>query len=131
MPVSYTHLDVYKRQLYDHLLDPETRERIDLGAEQKIELDRLNKRILSDEQANRWAEIVRKETEYGEKLLLFAASQAHCLMLVKAINAAFNDSGHSPRYAEAIISENDDINESLKEWFDRPYSCLLYTSRCV
>lgn len=108
--------------LYDHLLDPETRKRIELGAQQKIELERLNKRILSDEQANRWAEIIRKETEYGEKVLLFAASQAHCLMLVKAINAAFSDSGQSPRYAEAIISENDDINESLKEWFDRPYS---------
>ena len=108
--------------LYDHLLDPETRKRIDLKAQQKIELERLNKRILSDEQANRWAEIIRKETEYGEKVLLFAASQAQCLMLVKAINAAFNDSGQSPRYAEAIISENDDINESLKEWFDRPYS---------
>lgn len=108
--------------LYDHLLDPETRQRIELGAQQKIELDRLNKRILSDEQAKRWAEIIRKETEYGEKVLLFAASQAHCLMLVKAINAAFNDSSQSPRYAEAIISENDDINESLKEWFDRPYS---------
>jgi len=108
--------------LYDHLLDPETRNRIELGAQQKIELEKLNKRILSDEQANRWAEILRKETEYGEKLILFAASQAHSLMLVKAINKAFNDSGQSPRYAEAIISENEDINESLKEWFDRPYS---------
>ena len=119
---SLTKEAMEKGVLYDHLLDPETRKRIDLGAQQKIELERLNKRILSDEQANRWAEIVRKETEYGEKVLLFAASQAHCLMLVKAINAAFNDSGQSPRYAEAIISENDDINESLKEWFDRPYS---------
>ncbi len=108
--------------LYDHLLDPETRERIELGAQQKIDLERLNHRILSDEQAKRWAEIIRKETEYGEKVLLFAASQAHCLMLVKAINVAFNDSSQSPRYAEAIISANDDINESLKEWFDRPYS---------
>lgn len=108
--------------LYDHLLDPETRNRIELGAQQKIELEKLNKRILSDEQANRWAEILRKETEYGEKIILFAASQAHSLMLVKAINTAFNDSGQSPRYAEAIISENEDINESLKEWFDRPYS---------
>lgn len=108
--------------LYDHLLDPETRNRIELGAQQKIELEKLNKRILSDEQANRWAEILRKETEYGEKIILFAASQAHSLMLVKAINKAFNDSGQSPRYAEAIISENEDINESLKEWFDRPYS---------
>ena len=108
--------------LYDHLLDPETRQRIELGAQQTIELERLNKRILSDEQASRWAEIIRKETEYGEKVLLFAASQAHCLMLVKAINEAFNDPGQSPRYAEAIISANDEINESLKEWFERPYS---------
>ena len=119
---SLTKEAMEKGVLYDHLLDPETRKRIELGGEQKIELERLNKRILSDEQAKRWAEIIRKETEYGEKLILFAASQAHCLMLVKAINAAFNDSGQSPRYAEAIISENDDINESLKEWFDRPYS---------
>ena len=108
--------------LYDHLLDPDTRARIELGKQEMIELERLNKRILSEEQANRWAEILRKETEYGEKVLLFAASQAHCLMLVKAINAAFNDSGDSPRYAEAVISDNDDINESLKDWFERPYS---------
>ena len=108
--------------LYDHLLDPDTRARIELGKAEQIKLERLNKRILSEEQANRWAEILRKETEYGEKVLLFAASQAHCLMLVKAINAAFNDSGQGPRYAEAVISDNDDINESLKDWFERPYS---------
>ncbi|MDP2786490.1 MAG: DEAD/DEAH box helicase family protein [Pseudomonadota bacterium] len=108
--------------LYDHLLDPETRKRIELGKGEKIKLEKLNKRILSDEQVARWAEILRKETEYGEKVLVFAASQGHSLMLVKAINAAFNDSGQSPRYAEAVISENDDINESLKEWFERPYS---------
>lgn len=108
--------------LYDHLLDPDTRARVELGKNETIKLERLNRRILSEEQANRWAEILRQETEYGEKVLLFAASQAHCLMLVKAINAAFNDSGESPRYAEAVISENDDINESLKEWFERPYS---------
>lgn len=108
--------------LYDHLLDPDTRARIDLPKEEQIELERLNKRILSEEQAKRWAEIIRKETEYGEKVLLFAASQAHALMLVKEINAAFNDKGESPRYAEAIISENDEVNESLKEWFERPYS---------
>lgn len=108
--------------LYDHLLDPETRARIELPEEKKIELEKLNKRILSEEQAKRWAEVIREKTEYGEKVLLFAASQAHALMLVKELNAVFNDKGESPRYAEAIISENDEVNESLKEWFERPYS---------
>ena len=108
--------------LYDHLLDPETRQRIELPQEEQIELEQLNKRVLSEEQAKRWAEIIRKKTEYGEKVLLFAASQAHALMLVKELNTAFNDKGESPRYAEAIISENDEINETLKEWFERPYS---------
>jgi type I site-specific restriction endonuclease len=108
--------------LYDHLLDPETRQRIELPQEEQIELERLNKRILSEEQAKRWAEIIRKKTEYGEKVLFFAASQAHAMMLVKELNTAFNDKGESPRYAEAIISENDEINETLKEWFERPYS---------
>jgi type I restriction enzyme R subunit len=111
-----------KGVLYDHLLDPETRKRIELGENEKIELERLNKRILSEEQARRWAEIIRAKTEYGEKVLMFAASQAHALMLVKEINAAFNDKGESPRYSEAIISENEDVNEALKEWFERPYS---------
>jgi type I restriction enzyme, R subunit len=108
--------------LYDHLLDPETRQRIELPYEKQIELERLNKRILSEEQAKRWSEIIREKTEYGEKVILFAASQAHCLILVKALNEVFNDKGQSPRYAEAIISENDEINEALKEWFERPYS---------
>jgi type I site-specific restriction endonuclease len=38
------------------------------------------------------------------------------------LNTTYNDKGESPRYAEAIISENDEINETLKEWFERPYS---------
>ena len=103
--------------LYDHLLDPETRKRIDLQQEEQIELEKLNKRILSEEQAKRWAEIIRENTEYGEKVLLFAVSQAHALMLVKELNTAFNDKGESPPYAEAIISENDEVNEPLLERF--------------
>ncbi|MDD4441201.1 MAG: DEAD/DEAH box helicase family protein [Kiritimatiellae bacterium] len=107
--------------VYDHLLDPETRKRIELPEEEKIELEKLNKRVLSDEQAMRWAEILREHTDIGEKVLFFAASQAHALMLVKAINTVFDDPGESPRYAEAVISENDDVNEMLKGWFERPY----------
>lgn len=109
--------------LYDHLLDPDTRERIPLPLEQKIELERLNKKILSEEQARRWAEEIRKNTDYGEKVIFFAASQAHALMLVKELNKAFNDqTSDGARYAEAIISENDDLNYTLKEWFERPYT---------
>ena len=111
-----------KGVLYDHLLDPDTWERIQLPEEKKIELEKLNKRILSEEQAKRWAEILRERSEYGEKVLVFAASQGHAQMLVKALNAVFNDSGESPRYAEAIISEYDELNETLKEWFERPYA---------
>lgn len=113
--------------LYDHLLDPEAyargeRKRIELSEKQKIELEQLNRRVLSEEQAQRWAEIIREKTEYGEKVLLFAASQAHSLMLVRALNKVFNDPGESPRYAEAIISDNHDVNEALKEWFELPYA---------
>ena len=106
---------------YDHLLDPETRKRIELDETKRIELEKLNKKILSEEQANRWAEEIRKETEYGEKVIVFAASQAHSLMMVNALNQVFNDKGESPRYAEAVIAENDDLNYTIKEWFERPY----------
>src|ERR1019366_2974921 len=88
--------------LYDHLLNPDTRERVQLAKAEQIELERLNKRILSEEQAKRWAEIIREKTEYGEKVLMFAASQAHAMMLVRELNIAFNDKSESPRYAEAI-----------------------------
>jgi len=108
--------------LFDHVLDPDTRERIQLTEEQRIKLERLNKKLLSEGQAKRWAEEIRKNTEYGEKVILFAASQPHSLMLVKALNDAFNDhTTDGPRYAEAVISDNDDINYSLKDWFEKPY----------
>lgn len=107
---------------YDHLLDPDERQRIELGETRQIELEQLNKRILSEEQAKRWAEEIRKNTGYGEKVLVFAASQAHALMLVTELNTVFNSrEGISPRYAEPVISENEELNYTLKEWFERPY----------
>ncbi len=107
---------------YDHLLDPDTRERVELDETKKIELEKLNKRILSEEQARRWAEEIRTNTGYGEKVLVFAASQAHALMLTTELNKVFNSrDGISPRYAEPVISENDDLNYTIKEWFERPY----------
>lgn len=107
---------------YDHLLDPDTREKIVLDDAKKIELEKLNKRILSEEQARRWAEEIRTNTAYGEKVIVFAASQAHALMLTTELNTVFNSrDGVSPRYAEPVISENDDLNYTIKEWFEKPY----------
>ncbi len=107
---------------FDHLLDPDERKRIELGETKQIELEQLNKRILSEEQAKRWAEEIRKKTGYGEKVIVFAASQAHALMLTTELNSAFNSrDGVSPRYAEPVIAENDELNYTIKEWFERPY----------
>lgn len=107
---------------FDHLLDPDERKRIELGETRKIELEQLNKRILSEEQAQRWAEEIRKNTGYGEKVIVFAASQAHALMLTTELNKEFNSrDGVSPRYAEPVIAENDELNYTIKEWFERPY----------
>jgi hypothetical protein len=52
-------------------------------------------------------------------MILFAASQAHCYELVKALNKAFGEEGVGSRYAEPIISENDSLNRTLKEWFKK------------
>ena len=43
-------------------------------------------------------------------------------MLADALNKVFDDNRQeSPHYAEAMISENEDLNYALKEWFDKPY----------
>lgn len=107
---------------FDHLLDPDERKRIELGETRQIDLEQLNKKILSEEQAQRWAEEIRGKTGYGEKVIVFAASQAHALMLTNELNRVFKSGdGVSPRYAETVIAENDDLNYTIKEWFERPY----------
>lgn len=104
----------------DYVLDPNERRKIELGTTHYIDLEQLDKRYISAEQTQRIAEEIRDKTEYGEKMILFAASQAHCLELVKAINAVFGEEDVSPRYAEAIISENHELNKTLKTWFKTP-----------
>jgi len=55
----------------------------------------------------------------------FGISQAHCIELAKAINQVFgNDNADKPYYAEAVISENNELNETLKAWFKKPYQKL-------
>lgn len=106
---------------FDYVYDIDERTRIELGQTKKIYLEQLEKKYLSEERAMRIAEEIRSNTEYGEKMILFGVSQAHCLMLANAINKLFDDNEEvAPGYAEAIISDNSELNTTLKEWFKNP-----------
>lgn len=106
---------------FDYVLDPDERKKIELDKTKKLKLEQLNRKYLTENTALRIAEEIRKKTEYGEKVILFGVSQAHCMMLANALNTVFSDQGKSPRYAEPIISENAELNRTLKAWFKKPY----------
>ncbi|MDN3515884.1 MAG: hypothetical protein NG747_16025 [Candidatus Brocadia sp.] len=82
-------------------------------------LEQLERKYISEDRCLRIAEEIKSHTEYGEKVLLFGVSQAHCTMLTKALNKVFAtpEDEASPRYAEAIISDNNDLNATFKKWF--------------
>jgi superfamily II DNA or RNA helicase len=107
---------------FDHVLDPQEKYNISLGAEKKLKLEQLNRKFISEENCLRIAEELKKNTQYGEKVILFGVSQAHCIELAKAVNSVFEkDLSEKPYYAEAVISENNELNETLKTWFKKPY----------
>lgn len=105
-----------------YVLEPQTREKIDLLTDKKLKIEQLNRIFISEENCNRIAEELKKNTQWGEKVILFGVSQAHCIELAKAINKVFEKNfSDKPYYAEPIISENSELNETLKSWFDKPY----------
>ena len=107
---------------FDHVLDPKEKYVISLGAKKKLKLEQLNRKFVSEENCLRIAEELKKNTQYGEKVILFGVSQAHCIELAKAVNKVFEaDYQGGTRYCEAVISENNELNETLKAWFKRPY----------
>jgi type I site-specific restriction endonuclease len=107
---------------FDHVLDPKEKYIISLGAKKKLKLEQLNRKFVSEENCLRIAEELKKNTQYGEKVILFGVSQAHCIELAKAVNKVFEaDYQGGTRYCEAVISENNELNETLKAWFKRPY----------
>lgn len=107
---------------FDYVLEPKERYEILLGESKKLKLEQLNRKYISEENCHRIAEEIKKKTQWGEKVILFGVSQAHCIELAKAINKVFEtDFTNKPYYAEAIISENSELNETLKAWFDKPY----------
>jgi len=104
---------------FDKYKDIQTDEEIALESKKNIKLEQLNKKFIAWNNCLRIAEELKKHTEYGEKVILYGASQAHCVLLVKAINQVFKtkDDELSPRYAEAIISDNNELNATFKKWF--------------
>lgn len=107
---------------FDYVLEPDVKYKVELGAEKTLKLEQLNRKFISEENCLRIAEEIKKNTQYGEKVILFGVSQAHCIELAKAVNTVFdNDNSEKPYYAEAVISENNELNETLKAWFKKPY----------
>ncbi|NUO09748.1 MAG: DEAD/DEAH box helicase family protein [Candidatus Brocadia sp.] len=104
---------------FSYVLDPDERRRIELDQQKKLMLEQLERKYISEDRCLRIAEEIKAHTEYGEKVLLFGVSQAHCTMLTKALNKVFatSEDEASPRYAEAIISDNNDLNATFKKWF--------------
>jgi len=104
---------------FDYVLDMDTREIFVLEQRKKLYLEQLERKYISEERCMRIAEELKSNTQYGEKIILFGVSQAHCILLTKAINKVFSmpDDEASPRYAEAIISDNNDLNSTFKKWF--------------
>lgn len=106
---------------FDYVLDPDERKKIELDETKKLWLEQLNRKYLSEEMAARIAEEIRKNSEYGEKIILFAPSQPYCRMLVNALNKELGVNGEDGdfRYAEAIISDNAELNDTLKSRFKK------------
>jgi type I site-specific restriction endonuclease len=104
---------------FDHYIDATTEEIVKMDTTKKIKFEQLNKKFIAWENCLRVAEELKAHTEYGEKAILFGASQMHAVQLVKAINQVFKtgEDDLSPRYAEAIISENNELNATFKKWF--------------
>ncbi|HCP08944.1 MAG TPA: hypothetical protein DIT25_04065 [Candidatus Moranbacteria bacterium] len=107
---------------FDSVFDPDEQKKIMLSSPKKIKLEQLNRKYLAKEQIQRVAEEIKKHTVYGEKVILFGVSQTHCQMLASALNEIFDEETEKSgtRYAESIISENNDMNHVLKTWFKKP-----------
>lgn len=104
---------------FSYVLDPDERKKIELDQSKKLMLEQLERKYISEDRCMRIAEELKANTAYGEKVILFGASQAHCTLLAQAINRVFATPGDetNPRYAEAIISDNNDLNATFKKWF--------------
>jgi len=107
---------------FNHVLEPTTKFITKLGEEKTLKLEQLNRKFVSEENCLRIAEELKKNTQWGEKVILFGVSQPHCIELAKAVNKVFEKNYEGGiHYCESVISENNEQNETLKAWFKKPY----------
>ncbi|MFH1048175.1 MAG: DEAD/DEAH box helicase family protein [Patescibacteria group bacterium] len=106
---------------FDYVFDPDEQKKIILEGKKNIKLEQLNRKYLAQEQIKRVAEEIKNHTVFGEKIILFGVSQSHCQMLANELNKIFEDNSNEPgtRYAEPIISDNNNMNHVLKTWFKK------------
>jgi superfamily II DNA or RNA helicase len=104
----------------DYVLNPDTRQKIDLPQQMRLKLEQLERKYLSEERCMRIAEEIRNNVEWGEKVIVFGVSQVHCQLLAQAFNKVYKDeASEGIRYAEPVISENDELNDYLKSQFEK------------
>ena len=116
MAVSYTHLDVYKRQ--NHELE---------DFKQKKQEERTEAYERRDAAALRDAKRGHK-ARIGYARIVLAVSYTHLDVYKRqALNGM---EAHLKKLTQEI-SEIEKQQENTRQELEKPFACLLYTSRCV
>ena len=123
MPVSYTHLDVYKRQVSYN----------DVAAYTTYGTNRVNAyKILEDSLNLRDVRIYDtiEDADGKERRVLNAKETTLAAQKQQAIREAFRDwIWKDPERRQTLVRQyNEEMNSTRPREYD---GCLLYTSRCV
>ena len=115
-------LDKDKGIEIDTVLDPETGEKVTFDEDQKIFINQFQRKFISRETCKRIAENIKEKTQFGEKMILFAVSQAQAVFLAEELNKLFPEYNNDRyQYAEAIINANSDINAAMIDALRDPH----------
>lgn len=106
----------------ESVFDPELGTTIQLDEQQKVFMNRFQKKFISRETCARIAESIKEKTQFGEKAIIFAVSQAHAVFLAEEINKLFPEYNNDRyQYAEAIINANADVNAATIDALRDPH----------
>ena len=117
-PVSYTHLDVYKRQLFQYLQENRT---VCLCALHSLSREHLKRFFQTDIHA-----IIQSTIQRIVIALNYHASDDEVDLLTKFYVGAL-----ASMIEEWLLGEIQGTPAELIRFTDQLLNCLLYTSRCV